>query len=80
MGASHGGQCQPSLTPRGNMDTWMLLGVFLCTYRLQSSLHESEISCGKHFSHLGLNIEVLAIITNKQRSSEGQLEKDLLTF
>lgn len=64
---------QPVTTPQGNVNTQTLLAAFPCAYRLQS-----EISCGKHISHLGLDIQVLAIIINKHRNSEDQLEKDLL--
>lgn len=41
---------EPVTTPRGNMNTQTLSAAFLGAYRLQSSLQESEIPCGKHFS------------------------------
>lgn len=66
----------PSVTaPRGNVNAWTPSAAFLCTYSLQSSLQKPEIPCGKHFSHLGLDIKIFAIIINKYRSSEDHLHK-----
>lgn len=69
---------QPVTSPRENVNAWTLSAAFLCAYRLQSSLQEAEILCGKHVSHLGLDINIFAIIINKHRSSEDHLDKDLL--